>query len=514
MSNLIDALVATVGAERCSTADGDMLRHGTDLYYDGPLPTALVRPGSIEDLQAVVRVATTHGTPVVPRGGGVSYTAGYVTDRPGAVLIDTTELDRAVEVNTADGYVTVEAGCTWSKLRDRLDPLGVRTTFQGPFSGAFATVGGALSQSAVVWGAARYGISAAAVLSLSVVTADGTLLRTGHDATIIPSDGSDGSEGTDDERANPRRAEPHFRPYGPDLTGLFLGDCGALGIKATATLRLAQRPTATIGSTWSFPRGDDLVASMVELASRELGTTVVATDSSMARQRIMRDAAERGEVVTDPGFTHTLHVVVDGSSAPAVGAEAEQVEEVCTRHNGTPAPQNRTELLLENPFITMTSSVGPAGERWAPMHAIAPRSGIGTLWARLRELEATHAREIATHEVTVGYLLTTVGTEAVIIEPALYWPGPRRPIHELLLSADQTGGFGDRESDEKADAFVERYRSEMAAVFRSLGCAHLQIGRVYPYAETREAPTLALLRAVKAQLDPQGLMNPGVLGLG
>lgn len=252
---------------------------------------------------------------------------------------------------------------------------------------------------------------------------------------------------------------------------------------------------------------------MVELARRELGSTVVATDAEMARQRIMRAAAERGEPVADGDHAHTLYVVIDGHSQAGIAAESELVAAICARNGGQRAPLNAAEALVSNPFLTMTSSVGPVGERWAPVHAITSRSGIGGLWEDLRDLEARHAGSLSEHEVTVAYLLTTVATEAVIIEPALYWPGRRRPIHDLVLTEDQRSAFPEGDDEPEADEFVEQYRAAMLDIFSARGAAHLQIGRVYPYAETRDPRTLALLKAIKAHVDPMGLMNPGVLGL-
>ena len=161
----------------------------------------------------------------------------------------------------------------------------------------------------------------------------------------------------------------------------------------------------------------------------------------------------------------------------------------------------------------MTSPVGPDGERWAPLHTIVPRSRAGEMWARLRDLETAHADALARHRVIVTYLLTTVSTQAVIIEPALCWPGPRRPIHDLVLEPSQRHALAEYDPDPDADAFVTTYRDAMLGLFAAAGSAHLQIGRTYPYATSREPATLAMLRAAKAHLDPGGLMNPGVLGL-
>jgi len=128
-------------------------------------------------------------------------------------------------------------------------------------------------------------------------------------------------------------------------------------------------------------------------------------------------------------------------------------------------------------------------------------------------MEGRHADRLAEHRVSVGYLLITVSSQAFIIEPALYWPGERRPIHDLVLTELERDRLAERPRDAATEAFVARYRGEMMDLFEELGSAHLRIGRAYPYAAMREASTLALLRAVKSHVDPHGLMNPGALGL-
>ena len=97
------------------------------------------------------------GTPIVTRGGGMSYTSGYIASAPDSVLIDMASMDAIVEVNLEDRYVTVEAGCSWQKLYEHLAPLGVRTAYWGTLSGRYATVGGGLSQNSIFWGSGQSG---------------------------------------------------------------------------------------------------------------------------------------------------------------------------------------------------------------------------------------------------------------------------------------------------------------------------------------------------------------------
>jgi FAD/FMN-containing dehydrogenase len=102
-----------------------------DVYNFRELPIAVVRPGSVADLQAVVRIAAAGGIALVPRGGGASYTDGYLPATPNSLLVDTSRMNRIVEINEQDMYVTVEPGVTWHDLWQALKAKGLRTSFWG-----------------------------------------------------------------------------------------------------------------------------------------------------------------------------------------------------------------------------------------------------------------------------------------------------------------------------------------------------------------------------------------------
>ncbi len=110
----------------------------------GQVAGAVARPGSTEELAAALKAIAPAGLPIVPRGGGMSYTDGYLPRQPDSIMVDLLRLNRVLEVNPEDCYVTVEAGATWKELCDALEPHGVRTPYFGPLSGLRATIGGAL----------------------------------------------------------------------------------------------------------------------------------------------------------------------------------------------------------------------------------------------------------------------------------------------------------------------------------------------------------------------------------
>ena len=109
-----------------------------DVYRSFEIPIAVVQPGSVEELQEVVRVATGLGTAIVARGGGASYTDGYLPTTPKSITIDTSRLNKIVEINEEDMFVTVESGVTWAEMGSCIS----RKKSAYPILGAFFWVEG------------------------------------------------------------------------------------------------------------------------------------------------------------------------------------------------------------------------------------------------------------------------------------------------------------------------------------------------------------------------------------
>ncbi|MEO1135934.1 MAG: FAD-binding oxidoreductase, partial [Pseudomonadota bacterium] len=210
-----NSLKQIVGADHVTTDPDRVAFFSQDVYSRADYPASLiVAPDNAQELVGVMLAAAENDTPVIARGGGMSYTGGYLPAAPGAVMIDTQRMNRVLTIDENNMFVTVETGCTWAALFEALSQKGLRTPFWGPLSGLSSTIGGGLSQNNAFFGAGAYGPASESVTSLRVVLADGTLIDTGSAST--------------------RNALPFFRHYGPDMTGLFLGDNGALGVKAEA----------------------------------------------------------------------------------------------------------------------------------------------------------------------------------------------------------------------------------------------------------------------------------------
>lgn len=516
--SVAERLAAAIGPDRVLTDPGDLHFYSMDIYAAGSTPAAVVLPRSTEELQEAIRAIAGSGAVIVPRGGGVSYTGGVVPPTTEAVVVDTSAMDRIVEVNAEDMYVTIEAGCTWAALRDRLEPEGIRTPFWGPLSGAYATVGGSVSQGAVLWGSTRFGTSAESVLGLEVVLADGSLLRTGTGAI------SD--------------SRPGFRNFGPDLTGPFLGDSGALGIKATVTLRLVEAPAETGFASYEFEHRNDLIHALSGLSrsgtvvsgfaldpvltdhrirrgsvAQGAGAAVSMIGSASNKLRAIRDAARmaakgRGFVGSD---TYTLHLVTEGPTRAAVEADLERIARICSR--GRVLDDTIPKLLNARPFGSLTSALGPEGQRWAPLHVLVPHSKAREVWDAADEIISRHREAMQAHEVEAGSMISAVSTTSLLIEFVMTWPGPRTAFYERKIEPGKLRRYPDHERSPEAEALVGAMRDEMVAMFAARGGAHFQIGRRYSYIDRLEPNTRRILETLKAAVDPNGIMNPGVLGL-
>ena len=116
--------------------------------------------------------------------------------------------------------------------------------------------------------------------------------------------------------------------------------------------------------------------------------------------------------------------------------------------------------------------------------------------------------------IWAGSMFSPVGSAGFLYEVALYWPDARTAFHNTVLNPDQLAALPEHAANARSRAFVERLKGEIIALYQQFGAAHFQIGRAYPYRQRLDPQASALLAAIKAQLDPHNLMNPGALGLG
>ncbi len=514
------ALLSITGPGAVSDDAATRRLHSGDIWSESTEPVALVvTPDSLDQLSAIMGLLHQHRVPVAPRGAGMSYTGGYIPTKAGTVSLDMRRMNRVIDLRPDDMVVTVEAGCTWIDLNQALALHGLRTPFFGPMSGLTSTVGGGISQLNAMLGAGHHGTSSESVVALTMVLSDGSVLRTG-------ARGENGDT-------------PFYRHFGPDLTGLFCGDCGAFGVKAQITLRLIQAPKHEDYASFEFPSGGDLMRAMAALARAGVAAEMCAFDPGLTRVRMQRasmtsDVKALGAVVTRQKSllrglweaarvasagrsfasldSFPLHMNAEGRSAEGVAHDMATARRIASEYNGREVANTIAKVIRAMPFPPLNSALGPGGERWIPIHGQISLSKAPALYEALEQVFAGMKDAFAKHDIKTGYLFTSMSTNALILEPVIYWPEKRLPVHYEALEPVHMARLPEHADNPDATAVVTEARKRLIATFRRFGCGHFQVGRSYPYRDSRDEASRALLDALKDAVDPARLLNPGVLG--
>jgi len=298
------------------------------------LPAAVVFPRTAQDVSRVLKLASDHRTPVVPRGAGTGL-SGAATAGTGTVVLDLSEMNRIVAISAEDGTAVVEPGVITADLDRAAAEHGLRYA-PDPASVAISTIGGNIATNAGGLRCVKYGVTRDAVLALDVVLADGTLLHTGR-ATV---------KGV----------------TGYDLTSLLVGSEGTLGVVVGATLRLTALPTQVATATAFFDDLDAAVSatlavtragvrpSTLELIDRATLTAIDAAQGS--------DLAARGEafvLVQTDGFAAEAELAVAAAELRRSGAEvtvttdADEAERLlATRRLALPSIERLGRVLIED----------------------------------------------------------------------------------------------------------------------------------------------------------------------
>ncbi|MGX6447489.1 FAD-binding oxidoreductase [Patulibacter sp. S7RM1-6] len=447
----LQALRDALGAERVLTGADELARHGRDESFHAPhAPDAVVVPRSTEEVALVVRTCRAHRVPVIPFGAGTSL-EGHVAALHGGVSVDMSAMDRVLRVSTEDLDVTVQPGITRRALDARLRPEGV---FFPVDPGADATIGGMIATAASGTTTVRYGAMRENVLSLVVVTGTGEIVRT--------------------------RSRARKSAAGYDLTRLFVGSEGTLGIVCEATLRIQATPEATSTAVCGFATLDAAVACVVDIGRAGIPVTRIELVDARAMEALRRrDGLEHPAVPT-------IFLEFDGS-ASGVAEQAEEAAELAREHGAT--------------RVDWTTDEAERRRLWRARHGAyeasrALRPGSNGLLtdacvpvSRLAECIAATTADVDES----GLVATIVGHVG------------DGNFHVIVLVDPD-----DAEEIARAQAFHDRLAARAIGMEGTCTGEH---GVGYGKARFLEAElgagTVALLRAVKDALDPDGILNPG-----
>jgi len=448
---LIADLTALLGDNRVSTNAGILDRHGHDeSYHETHAPDVVVFPASTEEVAQIMKIARRHGAPVIPFGVGTSL-EGHVAALEGGVSIDMGNMNRVLEVNAEDLDVLVQAGVTRKQLNSELRDSGL---FFPIDPGADATIGGMTATRASGTNAVRYGTMRENVLGLTVVLADGRVIKTGG------------------------RARKSAAGY--DLTRLFVGSEGTLGVVTEIRLRLYGIPEAIAAAVAPFPSIADAVNTVIQ---------VIQSGMPVARiellDEVQLDAVNRYSQLDYP-VAPTLFFEFHGSESGvaeqsgAVKAIAEDFGAGEFRWSMLAEERNKLWQARHNAYYAALS-LRPSSKGW-PTDVCVPIS-------RLADCIVETKQDIEAHN---------------LLAPIVGHVGDGNFHTTIIIDHD------DPTELRAAEEFNQRMVSRALAMGGTCTGEHgIGTGKMAFLEQEHGVEAIGIMRLLKQALDPENRMNPG-----
>jgi len=451
MEQAFAALDALLGP-RFSRSPSDRDLHGqSESHFPSMPPDAVVYPETTEEVARIVAICAEAGLPVIGWGAGTSLEGHAIAPR-GGVTVDFARMNQVLEVLPEDMIVIVQPGVTREALNTELRATGL---FFPVDPGANASLGGMASTRASGTTAVRYGTMRPNVLGLEVVLADGQVIRTG---TRAPKSST-----------------------GYDLTGLFVGAEGTLGLITELTLKLQGQPEAVSAAVCAFDGMEGAVGAVI---------ATIQSGIPMARIEFVDRAAAAAFSRSSGGdWPDAPHLMVEfhGSEA-GVAEQAARFGEIAADFGGqdfrwASRPEDRNALWAMRHNAYRTTLQAYPGRTPITTDICVPIS-------RLAEAVEETAADIAASGIP-GPIVGHVGDGN---------------FHALLLPREGDPADWDR-ALALAGAMAERALRLGGTVSGEHG---IGMGKM-KYMDQEHGPAWAVMAAIKAALDPDGVMNPGKL---
>lgn len=447
--NVVDKLTELLG-DRVSTNMSVRDSHGKDESWHHPhRPDIVAFPKTTEEVSSVVKVCASFEIPVIAYGTGTSL-EGNVIPHDGGVVVDLMHMDQVLRVNAEDLDCTVQARVTRKQLNEHIKDQGV---FFPIDPGADASLGGMAATRASGTNAVRYGTMRENVLALTVVLADGRIIRTS------------------------KRAKKSAAGY--DLTRLFVGSEGTLGIITEVTLKLYGIPEAMAAAVCSFDSLEGAIDTVIQTI--QLGIPVARIE--------LLDDVQMGAVNDfsnlDYPVKDTLFLEFHGSETN-VQEQAEMVQSIAQENSGGDfkwaiKPEDRNKLWAARHDVTYATKALRAGaEVWA--------TDVCVPISRLAECILETKKDLA---------------ESFLMAPLVGHVGDGNFHLGFVIKREI------KEEIEEAERINEKLVMRALAMDGTCTGEHgIGLGKM-KFLTAEHGEGVSVMRSIKKSLDPKNIMNPG-----
>lgn len=447
-----------VGEGNVRTDPVELMCYSRDMSVHVGVPDVIVLAQSTEEVSKIMELANEHQIPVTPRGSGTSVT-GAVLAPKGGIVLDLSKMNKIKEINTQDGYVVVEPGVILNNLNAALAPTHFYPP--DPSSGPLASIGGTVATNASGERAVKYGGTKDWILGLEVVLADGRVLRTG---TTVPKSSS-----------------------GFDLTHLFIGSEGTLGVVTEITAKILPSPEYVAFTTIQFRTLEEAGDTVTDIL-----TQGIPLSKCEVLDKVSLDVVKEVMGLEIPDQVGCmLFIQVDGQKA-LVQEQLEQIGEIADEHNqiGMKSTDDAEEMgkiwAARSGLVAALSKVN-RGERLIPLVEDfgVPVSKIPDVIKEVQRVGEKHGFRIA----SFGHV------------------GDGNIHAVLLLDARK------KEHWEKGKEIAKDFIDVTLKLNGTLTAEHGTGMAKGPYMVEELGVGEDIMRTVKQAVDPNGILNPGKMGL-
>jgi len=466
MSELLDRLIGACGSDRVSDTLADRICYTRDCGpTPGGIPGYIVRPTSPAEVAEVVKLANEFKTPIFIWGRSTTFIGNGI--REGCILLALDLMNEIEEIDLENRVIVVRPGAIWHAVDVELNKQGWELAVPGPGGMFSCTIGGSVAYNATPHAVAEYGMTGDNVVGLEVVLPNGQIIQTGSGA-------------------NEAAGQLQFERYsnGPDLTGLFIGSDGVFGVITKVVFRIRRVPATEEFAFYGFDSLDDAVDAAHAIQRQEAATHLVG---------VMGGPKPAGYEQHDS----FLHIVVRDAQLRA-GERRRVAEAICESFGGHPLDSNATRNYWVGHMYSWLRNMPPDyyyGNRPYMCPEVAgfvPTDSVKDAIRFVRQDSAEHTDEWE------KYGIRHKGFDVYFTRNAAFlWIDTLYPELE-------------KDSWEYALAMRSRWTSVLMDRYMSPGGI---LQAIAPEVTSKLGAGFELWKLLKRSLDPNYILNPGVLNL-